>query len=66
MQSSQSTVVSYKLDARKKRNRDELTEAQGLIQKQEGKKENTPSPSRSRPANQLAEELVYLETKESV
>lgn len=48
------------------KNRDELTQAQGLIQEKEGKKKKTPSPSRSWPANQHAEELVYLETEESV
>ena len=63
------TQVTWEKERKEKR-RDELTQAQGLIQKQEGKEEEeekkTPSPSRGRPANQQADELVYLETKESV
>lgn len=68
--------TSYMREREKRR--DELTQAQGLIQEQERKKKEkkkkgkkkrgkkTPSPSCSRPANQHAEELVYLETKDSV
>ena len=58
------TLVTWEKERKEKR-RDELTQAQGLIQKQEGKKKKkrkkkTPSPSRSRPANQHADELGFF------
>lgn len=56
----------HELHEREKNRRDELTQAQGLIQEQEGKQKKTSSPSQSQPANQCTRELVYLETKESV